>query len=253
MGSLGLKSVTGGISPQTPKIDLTTPGSLMKWRANITLAFVTIMMLVPLQAWASTYSVVSRNLGEPAIAFRVDDMRSGRLPARIHERRIPPVFSSQIVLACLGIAAQPEDILVYLPQSRRCMAFEDLPNRVRQTSAHSAQTVLSGGIATQSMAQPEGGNTVILMPAAFSSPAGACICPAPINNPPVASVLAGSPQQALAAATINQITFQATDAENLSISHSFSYTLDGGLSMNGLPAGLSAVLYARQRHTDLPG
>lgn len=198
--------------------------------------------MLPICGHAATWSVMTRGMDEPAIVFSAADIRAGRLPARLHQRNLAPVFSQQIVLACLAIPAQPDDLLVYLPASRQCMPYDDLPKATKSPVSALASPVETTTTAFGPDEPLEQATSLILQPAsAVGIAAGLCFCPVipPPNQAPVASVQSGSPQEATAGSAIATIVFHATDADDPSIGHSFSHDLDGGASVGGLPAGLS--------------
>jgi hypothetical protein len=181
--------------------------------------------------------MTSPYLDESALVFRASDLKSGRLPARIHLRNLPPVFSSQVTLACLGVPLQADDLVVYLAESKFCLALRDR-TPASMTAAHGPE--VERGLAQERTSlerKLESSPLVVMQPqAAVAQTAAVCYCPG--NEPPVASVQSGSPQQATEGETITAIVFEASDSDSPTLTHEFSYMLDGGSPQAGLPGGL---------------
>lgn len=133
-------------------------------------------------ALAAQGTMTSPYLGESALVFRAADLKSGQLPARIHLRNLPPVFSSQVTLACLGIALQPDELVVYLPESKSCMALRD---RTAALFAAEHGPEVAMGLAQERASleqQLESSPLVVMQPrVAATQPAALCYCP---GNPP---------------------------------------------------------------------
>lgn len=188
-------------------------------------------------ALAGQDAMTSRFLDESALVFRAADLKSGQLPARIHLRNLPPVFSSQVTLACLGLPLQADELVVYLAESKSCMALRD---RTPASFAKEHGPEVARGLAqerTRLEQQLESSLLVVMQPQVeVVQTAALCYCPN--NDPPVAGVSSGSPQQATAGAAIVPILFDATDSDSPTLTHEFFHTLDGGLQQAGLPGGL---------------
>ena len=188
-------------------------------------------------ALAAQGAMTSPYLEETALVFIAADLKSGQLPARVHLRNLPPVFSSQVTLACLGLPLQADELVVYLAESKSCMTLRD---RTRASFAKEHGPELARGLAqerTRLEQQLESSPLVVMQPQVeVVQTAALCYCPN--NDPPVAGVSAGSPQQATAGTAIVPIVFDATDSDSPSLTHEFSHTLDGGLQQAGLPGGL---------------
>jgi len=196
-------------------------------------------------ALAAGNTMSSRYLDEPAVVFSVADLKAARLPLRIHLRNVAPVFGGQLSLACLGVPLQPHELAVYLVESRVCMPLSNLT-----VSSLDAE---HGPEATRGLAREririerelESSAFVILQPETeVAATAALCYCPGPGNNPPVAIVQSGSPQQATAGEAITTILFSASDSDSATLTHDFSYSLDGGQQTAGLPGGLSKACSA---------
>lgn len=194
-------------------------------------------------ALAAPAAMTSRYLQEFALVFRAADLKSGQLPARIHLRKGPPVFSSQVTVACLGIPLQPDDLVVYLAESRSCTALGD---RTPASFAGEHDPAAPRGLAQERAIlelQLESRQLVVMQPRVeVAQPPALCYCPD--NEPPVAGIQSGSPQQAVTGAAIAAIQFSATDTDSPTLTHDFFYTLDGGLPQDGLPGGLGEACSA---------
>lgn len=201
-------------------------------------AIVVLGLFSPALLWGAESFRINQHQGETAMIFSADDIRYGRLPARIHEHNVPMVFGSQVRLACLGVPLQKGRLVAYLPQSRRCLMLDH--------SDENANVEINPGLTTRSReysslaGKAEKGTVLILQTAVKpAQTANVCVCPNPDNRPPVTSIQGGSPQEAVAETSIVPILFQATDADLQSLNETFSFKLDGGTSQPGLPAGLS--------------
>ena len=187
---------------------------------------------------AAQGTMTSAFLDESALVFRASDLKSGQLPRRIHLRNMPPLLSSQVALACLGVPLQTVDLVVYLAESKSCMALRYWAP-ASFAGAHGPQ--VAGRLVREQASleqQLESSILVVMQPRVkVAQPAAACSCP--LNEPPVASVPSGSPQQALAGVAIASVLFDATDSDSPTLTYEFSHTLDGGLQQAGLPVGLA--------------
>jgi hypothetical protein len=127
---------------------------------------------------AAQGTMTSPFLEESALVFRALDLKSGKLPARIHQRNMPPVFSSQVTLACLGVPLQPADLFIYLVESKSCMALRDW-NPSSSALAHGPQ--VAGGLAQERASleqQLESSALVVMQPQVVVAQAAAvCYCP----------------------------------------------------------------------------
>jgi hypothetical protein len=193
--------------------------------------------ILSLPAFATSWEVVSGDLDETAIVFTLDDIRAQRLPAVIHEGALPPVFSSQVILACIGLPFRAGDLVVYRPASRVCEPFEALPRATRQKAL-----LLSGRSSEAGRSSPgEKVIPVIISPAPKSTAqALVCVCPPPGNQPPVVIVQSGNGQERAPGEAIAPIVVAASDADSPTLTERFTHRVDGGAALNGLPAGLSA-------------
>jgi hypothetical protein len=123
-------------------------------------------------------TMTSRYLEEPALVFRAADLKSGRLPSPIHLRNVPPVLSSQVTLACLGIPLQPGELVVYLAESKSCMALRDR-NPASFAGKHGPE--VARGLAQERASleqQLESSPLVVMQPQVeVAQAAGVCYCP----------------------------------------------------------------------------
>ena len=181
--------------------------------------------------------MTSPYLEESALVFRASDLKSGQLPSRIHLRNVPPVFNSQVTLACLGIPLQPDELVIYLVESKSCKALRD---RTPASFAGAHGPEVTSGLSQERASleqQLENSPLVVMLPQVkVAQTVRGCYCP--VNNSPVASVQSGSPQQATSGEAIATILFDATDSDSLNLTHKFFHTLDGGSQQTGLPGGL---------------
>lgn len=200
-------------------------------------ACIALLLAVAGTALAAPGAMTSRYLQESALVFRASVLKSGQLPLRVHLRNGPPVFSSQVTVACLGVPLQPDELVVYLAESGSCKALRD---RTPATFDRAHGPEAARGLAQERAAlelQLESSQLVIMQPQLeIAQPAALCYCPG--NEPPVASVQSGSPQQTATGEAIATISFSASDADSPSLTHNFFYTVDGGLEQAGLPGGL---------------
>jgi hypothetical protein len=185
---------------------------------------------------AAQGAMTSPYLDESALVFRASDLKNGRLPARIHLRNLSPVFSSQVTLACLGTPLQANELVVYLAESKFCMALRD---RTPASLAGAQGPEVARGLAQERTSLEralESSPLVVLQPQVAVAQTGpVCYCP---GNPPVASVQSGSPQQATVGEAIATIVFEASDSDSSALTYEFFHTLDGGVQQAGLPGGL---------------
>jgi hypothetical protein len=70
--------------------------------------------------------ISSPYLNQTALIFKAEDLRSQRLPSRIHKHNVPMIFSSQITLACLGAIVRTGELVAYLPESKSCIPLTRL-------------------------------------------------------------------------------------------------------------------------------
>jgi hypothetical protein len=136
------------------------------------------------------------------------------------------------------VQAQPSELIAYLPESRSCIPL----SRLAETRKVDPGPDSFGGMERDraKLEQSLEGNTVVVMQAqVVRAPANLCTCPTD-NAAPVVQLNAGSQQSVGAGTPIAQIQFVATDVDSPDLNGNFSYTLDGGGSVAGLPTGLSS-------------
>jgi hypothetical protein len=217
------------------------------WCAGISgAAGAALLVAVAGTALAAQSAMTSPYLDESALVFRASDLKSGQLPARIHLRNLPPVFSSQVTLACLGLPLQADELVVYLAESKSCMTLRD-----RTPASFAGEPGKYGPEVTRGLAQERASleqqlesSPLVVMQPRVQAVQQAALCYCPGNDPPVASVQSGSPQQVSAGAAIAPIWFDATDSDSPTLTHEFFHTLDGGLQQAGLPGGLGEACSA---------
>jgi len=187
--------------------------------------------------------ISSRYLDQTALVFMAEDVKSRKLPIRIHVHNVPVIFGSQISLACLGVNARAGELIAFLPKSQSCILLTELsasrnsdldPNSYRGFARDRAKL----------KQRLEESQFVIMQPQVIADGAAAvCYCPPPPPPPgnatPVVRVISGSPQEVVVSTLVTTIGFSATDKDSPTLQGSFSYTLDGGSSVAGLPAGLA--------------
>ncbi len=206
--------------------------------APVTRLFAFALGLFVLPAFAGSWEVISGDVEETAIVFKLDDVRAQRLPAVIHERSLPPVFASQVILACIGLPSRAGGLVVYRPSTKRCAPLESLPRATRQDAME-----LAGGSAEAAQASPgQQVTSVIISPAPkFTAQALSCVCPPPPGNQaPVVSLQSGDAQARAPGEAIQPIVFAASDVDSPVLTERFVHRVNGGAALNGLPAGLSA-------------
>ncbi len=181
-----------------------------------------------LAAWAGHATAAdlvfqSPLISESLIVFRAQDVAPGKLPSMITSRDFPTIFLNDLIHACMPLNAPGESVLFYSPGSGDCQrlahGFEGLSGERRRIESQ-----LENNAYTVVMAQPKPG-----------APAGICTCP---NAPPVVNVTAGQSQTVETGESISTIVFAATDADSEVLFEEFSFTLDGGSQMLGVPAPL---------------
>jgi len=197
-----------------------------------------LLLLIPATVWSKPEGIAVSGIDQSALVFRASSLKNGELPARIVTRDGAHVFASQLTLACLGRALQPQDLVVYFTQSRKC---ESMPG---PSSAREQAGWQSAGVATLSGARAPVEEALLAQPVVVLQPqaqapvvAGLCVCRG--DAAPVVTVEAGSGQTALVGGTIQTIEFAATDVDSPTLSYEFSWTLDGGTSTDGLPGALA--------------
>lgn len=180
---------------------------------------------------------------EPGLAFRKADLDNGKLPDRILLAPVPATFSSQLKFSCLGVQAASNEILVFLAHSGDCLPLGDARTSAAMTQADLDSNPVSRETATREINKQLASQSVVLVlpDTAETQAAQTCYCPPdPGNTKPSVSVSSGSPQTVMAGSAISAIEFGASD-DNVALSYSFTYTLDGGAWQDGLPAGLSQL------------
>jgi hypothetical protein len=194
-------------------------------------------------AIAAQGPTTSPYVDESTLVFRASDLKNGQLPPRIHLRNLPPVFRSELTLACLGVPLQADELVVYLAETKFCMALRDR-TPASLTRKHGPETARGLSQERASLEQQlESSLLVVLQPQVeVAQTASVCYCPG--NNPPVANVQSGSPQQATAGEAIVAIVFKGTDSDSQTLTHEFFHTYDGGLQQPGLPGGLGEACSA---------
>jgi len=137
-----------------------------------------ILLLTALPAWGKVEQFAVPGIGKTALLFRAASLRAGELPPRIVVRNAPHVFSSQLNLACLGIPLQPQDLLVYFPESQKCELVHD-----RSSAGKPGERRLAG-LSERSLSWPviakelESRSVLVLQPEVqMPAVAGLCICP----------------------------------------------------------------------------
>lgn len=198
-----------------------------------------VLLLVAPAVFASPESVRLRGITETVLAFKAADLRKQNLPERVTVLGAPHVYGSQLNLACLGIPLQPTDVLLYFTQSKKCSVL-DPRSAHRAGEGAQREEVEALTAARPELARMLAESQLVVLQPKLQAPvlAGLCICPT--ANPPVASVQSGSPQDVLVSQPIQSVVFVATDPDTPSLSHEFSYTLDGGAIQAGLPGALGA-------------
>lgn len=207
---------------------------------NIGAACAALLCSVSGTVFAAKGPMTSPYVVESTLVFRASDLHNGQLPPRIHLRNMAPVFSSQVTLACLGIPLKADELVVYLAESRSCMA---LRNRTPASLARDHGPEAARGLSQERVfleRQLESSPLVVMQPQE-EVPQAAPVCYCPGNSPPIATVQSGSPQQATSGEAISTIVFSATDSDSLILTHEFFHTFDGGLQQSGLPGGLGEV------------
>lgn len=196
--------------------------------------FIAVLFLVAsLPLAASPDVTISKSIGQPAMVFTAQDVRDRTLPMRVHVRGAPLVFSSEVILACIGVRFRQDDLLVYLPESHSCQTLESLSRSSPEDDSGLKELADPGRKRTRLMQQVERSGVAVYVPATV---AGACTCPG--NLPPVVTVESGSPQEVVAGGAIATIEYLGTDVDSEVLFETFSYTHNGGSKQNGLPVGL---------------
>jgi hypothetical protein len=141
-----------------------------------------LLLAVAEPALAAHDTMTSPYLDESALVFRAADLKSGQLPARIHLRNLPPVFSSQVTLACLGIPLQPDELVVYMAGSKSCMALRD---RTPAAFAGAHGPEVARGLAQEraSLEQHLESSPLVVMQPQVQVAQAAALCYCPVNPP----------------------------------------------------------------------
>lgn len=200
-------------------------------------AIAVLLLLGAATASAFTDVVTSRFIEQSALVFKAEDVRSRRIPARIHVHGAPLVFGSQVNLACLGVHVRRDELVVFLPESQSCIPFNELsakaPNSEPDPGSFRGIERERAGLEQRL----EKSAFVVMKPQAKTEGlAGLCSCPG--NIAPVVTVNSGSPQEVAAGALITSIQFSASDEDSQVLMEFFSFTLNGGSKQLGLPDGL---------------
>ena len=93
---------------------------------KLQVAIAALLILGAASAFASTDLLSSRYIEQSALVFKAEDVRSRRIPARIHVHGAPLVFGSQVNLACLGVNVRRDELIVFLPESQSCIPLNEL-------------------------------------------------------------------------------------------------------------------------------
>jgi len=182
--------------------------------------------------------LASRYIDQTAVVFKMEDLKAQRLPSRVHKHNVPVIFTSQINLACLGVHAQPSELIAYLPESRTCIPLSRLSEARNVDPGPDSFGGMERDRARLEQSLEE--NIVVVLQAqVLRAPANLCTCPTD-NVAPVVQLTAGSPQNVGVGTPIAQIQFAATDVDSPVLTGNFSYSLDGGGSVAGLPTGLAS-------------
>jgi hypothetical protein len=206
-------------------------------------AIAALSLFASTSAFAAGNALTSRFLDEPALVFRAVDLKKAQLPARVHLRNLPPVFQSQLTLACLGVPLQPDDLVIYLAESGTCTTLTE-----RTVASPDANQGPEAAMELKKerdllVRRLQTSSVVVMQPQPAAAQAAAlCYCPG--YKPPVANLQSGSPQQAPAGSVIAAIQFNATDADSATLTHEFFHSLDGGIQTAGLPVGLGQACSA---------
>lgn len=194
-------------------------------------------------------SAASDNTSSDAVLIRAEALTEHRLPDRIPLPDGGFISGSSASLACMAHHAWRDDLVVYLPGSRDCMPLRGLlalaphevtlPRSVRRSRLarqldREDVLVFEAEIAEAATGQSLVGYPVLTQAIA----ADQCSCPDPGNATPVVAVPTGAPQQVAEGAAIATIGFSATDSDGDTLTASFSFRKDTGLSTPGLPGGL---------------
>ncbi len=200
-------------------------------------AVVTLLLLGTVPVCVAGDAMTSRYLDQPVLVFRSDDISNKRIPARIHKHRVPVVFGSQVILACLAVNPGRGELIAYLPKSQSCIPLNDMTLHAGtpDLSLESLKGLQRDRAELQKSLKK---STVVVMQPQVNAGASAGLCSCPGNQPPEVTVRSGSPQIAIAGAGIETIDYVATDVDSEVLTENFSYTLEGGNTQLGLPAGL---------------
>jgi len=181
--------------------------------------------------------VSSRYIKQSMLVFKAEDVRSRRIPARIHVHGAPLVFGSQVNLACLGVNLRRDEFIVFLPESQLCIPLNELSVTLSKGKPDPGSFRGIERDRSRLEQRLQESTFVVMQPqASVEGAAGVCSCPG--NRPPVVTVNSGSPQEVMAGASITSIGFSASDVDSEVLMEDFSFTLNGGSKQLGLPGGL---------------
>lgn len=139
-----------------------------------------VLMLTAPTAWSKVEQFIVPGFGETALLFRAASLRAGDLPPRIVVRNAPHVFSSRLNLACLGIPLQPQDLLIYFPESRKCELLHDR-SAAGKPGGERLSGLSEGSPSWAGIVQELDAQSVVVLQPEVQAPAvaGLCICPDP--------------------------------------------------------------------------
>jgi hypothetical protein len=189
----------------------------------------------------------TEKLQQTALVFNRSAMPEMLQSSAIRAPGLPLIFSSQIRLACMSVPAWKGDILAYLPETSSCIPFAVLSNTSQRVfkletgrddriidTQNVQRQLLDSAYQVVRVSAPAASFELLLPDEAA---AGVCSCPG--NAAPIVSLDSGGAQQVTINTNIGDIVFSASDQDSEVLFDSFSYQLNGGGVIDGLPASLS--------------
>lgn len=198
-------------------------------------------------AFALDEKPATKKLQQSALVFNRSSMEEMLASSAIRAPGLPLIFSSRIRLACMSVPIWKGDILAYLPETSTCVSFSALSSSSQRNfniqTGHDGRTINSQNMLQKLQESPYLVSRITAPAESFlvlqsaDSVAGACSCPG--NVAPIVNLVSGGGQQVNSNSPIGNIVFSGTDVDSDVLFDFFSYQLDGGVPIDGLPAGLS--------------
>ncbi|MEE4174144.1 MAG: proprotein convertase P-domain-containing protein [Xanthomonadales bacterium] len=196
-------------------------------------------------------AAASTDAGPNAVLIRAEALSERRLPDRIAIPGRGFATGTSAALACMAHHAWRDALVVYLPDTRDCMPLrgllalaphdQTLPRAVRRAQLEQRLAGEDILVFRAELAEDSAGESLVGYPVLTQAiAADQCSCPDPGNATPVLAAPTGAPQQVAEGAAISTIGFSATDSDGDTLTPSFSFRKDTGLSTPGLPGGLVA-------------